>query len=167
MKLDIILVDLAIVALVVVPYVLFVVMSSSESKKLKKKFQEESSRHLGKIDELNSWNQIITGLDKSLRKLVLVQRIEDDFRIEVTDLKNVGTCELKTEYANVVINKVRCNILTRIDIEFTDISGVKFYLNLYDNNISHRQDFELKNAQKLLFSVKGCLSYQPPINSAA
>lgn len=167
MKLDIILVDLAVVALVVVPYVLFIVMGWGESRKLNKTFQLESSKYLGKTVEVNSWNQIMTGLDKTLQKLLLVQQIGKEFRVEVIDLRTVRACEVKTEHAPVVINKVASTILKRIDLEFTGWSGEKTYLNLFDHDSTYKQDYELKNAEKLSASVNGCLSHRPLITSAA
>lgn len=167
MKLDIIIVNLAIVALVVVPYMLFIILGWGEARKFKNKFREETTRHLGKADEVHSWNRIMTGLDKNLQKLVLVQAIDQGFRVEVIDLKVMRSCEIKTEYSTGVIDRVPSTILKRIDLEFSNISGEKFYLNLFDQNTTYQQDFELRNANKLFASVNGCLSFRPVINSAA
>lgn len=45
MKLDIIIVDLALVAAVFVPYLLFIWVGNREVKKLKNKFSEEAKKH--------------------------------------------------------------------------------------------------------------------------
>lgn len=167
MKLDIILVNLVVVAMVVVPYMLFIKMGWGEAQKLKNKFLQETANHLGKSVEINSWNQIMTGLDKPRQKLVLVQSLTEGYRVEIIDLKHMRSSEIKTEYETVVVNKVPTNILKRIDLEFTSISGEKNYLNLFDHNLTYRQDFELKHAEKLHFSISSCLNSRPLINSAA
>lgn len=167
MKLDILLVDLVVVAMVVVPYLLFIIMGWGESRQLKKRFLQETAKHLGKTDVVNSWNEIMTGIDRNLQKLVLVQRVKEDFRVEVIDLKEVIACEIRPTYVNMVINKVPSTVLKRIDLNFSQFSGEKFDVNLFDHDTTYRQDFELKNAEKLNASVKSCLSIPTRINSAA
>ena len=83
MKLDLFLVDFAVVALVLAPYVIFIMMSRSEIKKLKNKFLMEAGANLGKTYETIRWNQSIVGVDRSLQKLLLVQRLTEGFRVKV------------------------------------------------------------------------------------
>lgn len=168
MKLDIILVDLVVVAMVVVPYLLFIKLGWDETQKLKQKFLEEVKKAGLDPVEIDSWNQNMIGLDMTKQKLILVQRQKGDFRVDLMDLKRVRTCGIKIKNAEIVMHKKPETILQRIDLEFSVVDHEEaMLLNLFDHDTTYTQDYELKHAEKWHFLINKCLSFRPTIHTAA
>ena len=160
MKIEMIAVDLAVVASVVVPYLILIFAGKISSNGLKKQFEAEAL----KLDLLPSlqhtWNSNKYGLDKSRKKLLFVRKVKDIFQAEVIDLLQLRGCRLEIESAEKGLQKNLEAHLQRIDLELTYISGEKKILNLFDFDLSPLQDYELENAQKLEFLIRENLQEQ-------
>ncbi len=167
MKLDILIVDAALIALVFLPYVLFILIGRREERKLKNKFLEEAFKSQLKIDESDSWNKTFIGLDKEKYKILLVQKRKTGIAVERIDLKNVKECEVLQEVQTVKIDTCNQNILQRIDLQLKLFNNSVQNINFYNCEESYSQEYELIHAEKWNDKINSLTHFSPTINSAA
>lgn len=167
MKLDILIVDAALIALVFLPYVLFIILGRREERKLKNKFLEEALKSQLKIEESDSWNKTIIGLDKEKCKILLVQKRKTGIAVELIDLKNVRASEILQEVQAVKIDTGNQNILQRIDLQLKLYNNSTQIINLFNCEDSYSQDYEVKHAEKWSSKISALIRLRPPIISAA
>ena len=167
MKIDIIIVDLALVALVVAPYVLFIILGHREGTRLKNIFKAECLNNSLSIDEKDSWNANIIGLDLSKNILLLVHKTKTDVNLDLVNLREIKGCEVIREVQTIGINKRTEDILQRIDLKFTCYNDTIRIVNLYNSEETYAQEYELQHAEKWQEKIKALISYHPTINSAA
>lgn len=167
MKLDILLVDLALIALVFIPYFAFIIISRRENKKLKEIFFEEAYKHQLQPEELDRWNNNLIGLDRSRSIILFVQKRKLGIFKEIIDLKEVSSCEILQEISTVKTGKRTENILQRINLQFSFRNNSFREVTLFNYNETYVQDFEMIHAEKWKTRINALLSFQPTINSAA
>lgn len=167
MKLDILIVDFAIVAAVFVPYLLFIIIGRKETNKLKNKFQEEAKKNELKILEKDSWNNNIIGLDKEASKILLVQKRRDGWVTELINLREIQGSKILKEVLPVKIEKRTEEVLQRIDLELRLYNGLTRVVNLYNCEETYEQDYELKHSEKWNSLINSQLIFRPSVNSAA
>lgn len=167
MKLDILLVDFAMLALVFVPYFLFILIGRKEGSKLGKKFLEEAANHQLQIDEKESWNNNIIGLDKKSGRILFVQKRKTAIIAELINLREVRSCELMREVQTLRLEQKEQDILQKIDLHIRLRDGAHKNVNLYDCEETYIQDYELKNAEKWNSIIRSFISLRPTLTSAA
>lgn len=167
MKLDILLVDFALIALVFIPYFAFIIISRRENKKLKEIFFEEAFKHQLKPEDLDRWNNNLIGLDRSRSIILFVQKRKLGIFKEIIDLKEVSSCEILQEINTVKTGKRTENILQRINLQFSFRNNSFREVTLFNYNETYVQDFEMIHAEKWKTRINALLSFQPTINSAA
>ena len=167
MKLDILLVDLALIALVFIPYFAFIIISRRENKKLKEIFFEEAFKHQLKPEDLDRWNNNLIGLDRSRSIILFVQKRKLGIFKEIIDLKEVSSCEILQEISTVKTGKRTENILQRINLQFSFRNNSFREVTLFNYNETYVQEFEMIHAEKWKTRINALLSFQPTINSAA
>lgn len=167
MKLDILIVDFALVALVIAPYMIFIILGHREGIRLKKIFKEAAVNHRLSIDEKDSWNANIIGIDMSKNAILLVHKTKTDVRAELINLKEIKGCEILRDVQTLRINKRIEEILQRVDLKFTCYDNTIRVVNLYSSEETYGQEYELKHAEKWKDRINAVIKYQPPINSAA
>ncbi|MFD2516640.1 hypothetical protein [Salinimicrobium flavum] len=167
MKLDILIVDFALLVLVFIPYVLFIFIGSREVRKLKNKFKEEALHHQLIIDEKDSWNSNIIGVDTKKAIILLVQNRKTEVHAEFIKLKEVKNCEILREVQTLKIDKRTEEILQRIDLRLTCRNDSIRIVNLYNCEENYAQEYELKHAEKWNNKINSMISYRPAVNSAA
>lgn len=167
MKLDILIVDFAIIALVLVPYALFIFIGHREVRRIKNKFNEAALHHQLIIDEKDSWNSNIIGLDTKKCNLLLVQKKKTGVNIELVDLREVTNCEILREVHTIKTDKRTEDILQRIDLRLTCYNNSIRIVNLYNCEDTYAQEHELKHAEKWNDKINSLISYRPTVNSAA
>ncbi|GHA33229.1 hypothetical protein GCM10007103_13420 [Salinimicrobium marinum] len=168
MKIDIWIVDLAVIASVVIPYILLIIAGFNETKTRQKKFLQEAGKNQMVPSETDHWNLNTIGIDRNLQKLLFVQQSPKGDRIEYYDLKNIRKSTIVSTTKSIRINDKVEEVLQRIDLEFEgSFSGEKQLLNLYDCDLTYSQDYELAHAQKWNEIINAALSYKPTMNSAA
>lgn len=167
MKLDILIVDFALLVLVFIPYVLFIFIGSREVRKLKNKFNEEALHHQLIIDEKDSWNSNIIGVDTKKATILLVQNRKTEVHAEFIKLKEVKNCEILREVQTLKIDKRTEEILQRIDLRLTCHNDSIRIVNLYNCEEKYAQEYELKHAEKWNNKINSMISYRPAVNSAA
>lgn len=167
MKLDILLVDFALLALVFIPYFSFILISHREERRLKKIFSEEALEHQLKADEKDRWNNNLVGLDKNKLMVLFVQKRKSGVFKEFIDLKEVKSCEILQEINTVKIDNRTENILQRIDLQFRLYNNSSRVVTLFNCEETYTQDYELKHAEKWNNKINSLLSFRPTLNSAA
>ncbi|WP_324720073.1 hypothetical protein [Salinimicrobium sp. HB62] len=167
MKLDILLVDLALVAAVVIPYILFILLGKKEGRKLKTRFSEEMQKHDLSLSEEDSWNNSIVGLDKVRAMILFVQKRKVDFAVEFIDLKEVRTCEIYTEMQTISREQDSEDILQKLGFQLKLNNGEFRFIELYNCEESYAQDYELKHAERWKKTINDLINVRSTLNSAA
>ncbi|MDX1762155.1 MAG: hypothetical protein R3218_08380 [Christiangramia sp.] len=167
MKFDILIVDLALVAAVFVPYILFILIGRKEIQKLKNKFLEEAKKHELRLDEKENWNNNIIGLDKGKAKILLVQKRRTGFASDLVDLKDLRSCEIHKEVLSVKIGNRNEEILQRLDLHLKLYNGTVRSLNLFNCEETYIQDYEVQHAERWQNIISSQIAFRPTINSAA
>lgn len=167
MKLDILIVDIALLTLVFLPYFLLIFLNKVEEKSLKKRFLNKVSQYNLEIVECDTWNSNIIGLDKGKAKILFVQKIKTGFVTEFIDLKQVRTCCIIQDIQAVKINKHVSNILQKIDLQLVLHNGSIQTINLYNCEEAYSEDYEMKNAERWYRIINESLDHRPTVNSAA
>lgn len=168
MKIDILIVDLVLLALVLLPYVIFTLYGTRSSAKFKKAFDQIASQNAMTKTEIESWNFNILGLDKDLKKLLLVRLRNGEIKSEILELKSLKSCSIITETQNRKLNGKSEEQLKRVSLEFT-YSNAKDnkILRLYDHELNIYQDYELKRAQQWHRRINDLIVSRPLIERAA
>ena len=167
MKLDILIIDVALLALIFLPYFLLIFLNKVEGKSLKKRFFNQASQYNLKIVECDSWNSNIIGLDKEKSKILFVQKRRTGFVTEFIDLKQVRTCCILQDTQAVKIHKHVSNILQKIDLQLILHNGSLQIINLYNCEEAYSEDYEIKNAERWNRIINESLAHRPTVNSAA
>ena len=167
MKLDILIVDFAMVAAVFVPYLLFILIGQREERRLKNKFSEEVKKHHLKIEVKDNWNNNIIGLDKEKARILLVQKRKTAIVTELIDLREVRGCEILQEVQAVKIDQRAENVLQRLDLHLKLYNGSVQTVNLYNCEETYAQDYEMQHAEKWSRTINEIAALRPTVNSAA
>lgn len=167
MKIDILFVHFALVAAVVVPYLIFILAAVREQKELRRKFNEEASRFRMSFDQVDKWNWNIIGLDKGQQKVLFFQQRGESFISQLINLKTIRSSSLLHQVRRMKINDKNEDILQRIDLEITFHNGEKQLISLYDSNVTYTQDYEMKNAERWNRILNDAVHFRPLIHSAA
>lgn len=167
MKLDILVVDFALVAAVFLPYLLFILIGRKEENKLKNRFLEEAKKHQLRFEEKDAWNNNIMGLDKEKARILLVQKRRAGLFAEVIDLREVRSCELFTDVHILKIEQRTEEILLSLGLHLKMRNGTVQILNLYNCEETYAQDYELKHAEKWRDIINKSVAWRPTVHSAA
>lgn len=167
MKLDILIVDAALVAAVFLPYFLFILIGQREERKIKNKFSQEAKKHQLQFDEKEKWNNNIIGLDRSKLKVLFVQKRKAGLVAEIFDLRDVRSCEILKVVRTMKIELRTEDILERLDLKLLLHNGNEQLVNLYNCEETYAQDFELKHSEKWNSIITSCIILRPKLTSAA
>lgn len=162
MKIDIIIVNVVLVAMVLVPFLIFILIGKQKKRELKRIFKREALKNNLKLSFEVYWNNNIFGLDKDQLKLLSVQERDDQFLIKITDLQRIKLSRVIPQYQNTEIKKNIGNVLLRVDLELTYLSGDFELFNLFHSDQNIYQDHELINAEKLNMLINGVIDLKPP-----
>ena len=167
MKLDILIVDLIVVAAVVVPYLLFILMGLREGTGLKNIFAEEAEKRGLLIEEQDQWNHNVIGLDRGRAKVLLLQKKDTGIVTELIDLKQVLACSIVEERIPMKINRRMEAVLQKVALQLQMNNGSFQLINLFDCEETYWQDHELKHAERWNRCINELLPHRRTVNSAA
>lgn len=134
--------------LVFLPFVLLPLIQNSDKKKLQKKSAEESSKYGLNLDLKENWSMNFIGIDSTQKKLLWIQKLENDFITVCIDLSRVRSTKLIISEIDKKINGKPEKVLERIDLEFLFFDEEKKMLNFFDYNVFYNQDMEVAHAKK-------------------
>ena len=168
MKTEMLLLDLAMVGFVFIPYVVLIMVGRRNAKMIKKSFLKEARTRGLNFDEIDSWNQNMIGIDKTQRKLLFVQKQPGTISIQVADLKEAREIQLLLERAPGKVNGKVSDVLHKTSLQICQTSGkVIDQIRLYDVNLIYSQEYELKHAEKWHGLIKNLLHLKPQAQTAA
>lgn len=168
MKIDFLIISGILVLMCFFPFILFPMIRRKEEKKLYNTFKEEALKlGLNMSFEL-CWNSNIAGIDILKKHFLLVQKPDNNFIIQHVKLNRVNQIKLLPQHIKIRQQKKTEEILSRIDLEFYEIySPVPFTVNLFDHDLTYTQDWEMKNAHKLVAELQKYLVVQPVLKRTA
>lgn len=168
MKIDLIVISVILVTLVFLPFILFPYLQNSGNKKLNRKFREEAAKLNLNIDLKEKWNLNYIGIDSVQKKLLLVQRTDEQFQVEIVDLTKVKDSKVNiTHFQGENHGKIETK-LQRVDLEFTfHYTSEKQLVNLYDYDLNDNQDLEVKHAEIWNSNIKNHISSQRILKKTA
>lgn len=168
MKIDFIIIAGILLIITFLPFILFPLLGSKDENNLRRKFKEEALRLMLNISNELNWNANIAGVDIIKRQFLLVQKPDSDIIIQHVDLNKVSQIKLVSQYAELRQQEKLVQSLSRVDLEFSEnsIAGA-VTVNLFDSEINYTQDFEIKNAEKLVAELQKYLKAQPVLKRTA
>ena len=168
MKLDFMLVTAILVVLIFLPFVLLPLLKNGDRKKLTKKFREEEKNHNLNMQLKENWSQNYIGMDLTEKKLLFVQKAEEDFVVEIIDLKLFNACVTIIEVLEVQKEGKTERLLRRVILEFSlKNAGLKKSINLFDYDLHFNQDLEKSHAMKWADLISQQLSKQSVLKQTA
>lgn len=167
MKLDILVVDIAVVLAVILPYIMFIVAGKKADREFRNIFFEEAKKRGMVLEKIDKWNMNMIGFDRSLMKLLLVQRRREAVVVKELSLRKIKQSHVVQETRRMRLKNIPEDVLLRVDLEFDLWNGEQEILNLFDHNETYSQDYEMKNACNLNTFINKCLTFRPVISSAA
>ena len=168
MNIELMLVSAILVVLIFIPFVLLPLLRNSDRKKLEKKFREEEKNYNITTQLKENWNQNYIGLDLTEKKLLFIQKSEEEFVVELIDLKLVNSCTSNIEELTIQKEGKTESLLRRVNLEFSfRNSGLKKSINLFDYDLHFTQDLEVKHAEKWAELINQQLSSQSVLKRTA
>lgn len=149
MKIDIITISIIMIGCVILPFFLFPLLGYLGNTRLIKRFDQEAKRLKLNMDQKESWNQNVIGIDFNQKKLLFVQKRENNFIVEEIDLQRIEKSFMVHSKSSVNVNGKIRDVLQRIDLELS-LNSVndKKILTLFDSSFNSSQDLEIVHAEK-------------------
>lgn len=167
MKIDLVIISAILVMLVFLPFVLIPLIQSRGNKSLQKKFKEEVSKLNLTTDIIETWNQNMLGIDSAQKKLLFVQKLEEEFIMEFIDLSLVKQADINFlnsrpigHHKNEELKKVI------LDLSLYNAEDKKSIV-LYDNDLNYNQDLEVMNAEKVKGHIQKLILSRPVLKRTA
>lgn len=167
MKTDLIIISVAMVLLVFLPFYLLPLLQHRGNQRISKIFKQEAARKNLNLNIKNSWNLNHTGIDTTAQKLLVIQA-HDEVKVHHFDLKEIKHTDLLISTLPVTKNGKTEDILQRVEIEFSFYTKEeRELLSLYDYDLDTYQDFEVKNAKQLHTEIQKMLMAHTVIKRTA
>ncbi|MCM4161115.1 hypothetical protein FHG64_08240 [Antarcticibacterium flavum] len=168
MKIDFIVISGILVIFSFLPFILFPLLRSKDEKNLRNKFKNETSSRGLNISYMLAWNSNLAGIDILRREFVLTQWLNEKFVVKHVDLNKIHTLKIMVENRLVERHNKNTEELSRISLAFFQSNSVEpVMVNLFDYDLNFTQDYEYKNAQKLLAELQKYACAQPVLKHTA
>tara|TARA_R100001369_G_scaffold32700_1_gene57360 strand:+ start:3669 stop:4175 length:507 start_codon:yes stop_codon:yes gene_type:complete len=155
MKIDFIIVSGILVILCFIPFILLPFLVSTKRKNLRRKFKEEALSLSINITFKLIWNSNIAGIDILKKRFLFVQEPDSDFLIHHVDLTKISQVKILSHYEEYSSHNKPVKNLTRVDLEFYENNtAVPLTVNLFNYALNYTQDYEIKNAEKLVMELQ-------------
>lgn len=167
MKLDILLVEVLLVAMVTLPYMTFAFLAFRAQKRLKSKFREELNKNNLVADYKGRWNKNMIAVDSEHSALLLVQQNAAQFEVVLIQLNKVIKVSTRITHKRVKVRGRHEEQLERVDLDFQLSTGDLQSVNLFDSNRSYQEDCEVKNAEDWCLLINKHIRSKPLLGAAA
>ncbi len=155
-------------AICFLPFILCRLLVNTKQGSLKRKFKEESHRLSYNITFELVWNTNVAGIDVLKKQFLFVQLPENEFIINHVDLNKIGQIRLLPQYAKYNFHNKLVQTLSRLDLEFYENNAPGIItVNLYNYDLNYTEDYEIKNAENLVFELKKYLNAMPILKHTA
>jgi hypothetical protein len=104
------------------------------------------------------------GIDSAQKKLLWIQKLENEFMTDLIDLSRVRSTKLVVAESQKKIHGKPENILERIDLEFLFFNDEQKIVNFFDSELNFNQDLEVMHAEKWNGLIQKNLGLQRKMN---
>lgn len=144
-----------VAAVVILPYIGFLLFGSTKSKALTKYFNELIKSQNLSISEKEVWNRHVIAVDENSKTLIFVQNNEDDsFFSSIINLEKVLNVEVVQKQNYTRVNGCKQATLDVTGLEFMMTDHTTKVVYFYDNNIDISQNYEFEHAEKWHFKLE-------------
>ena len=168
MKIDFIIVSGILVILCFIPFILLPFLVNTKRKNLRRKFKEEALSLSLNITFKLIWNTNIAGIDILKKQFLFVQEPDSNFLIHNVDLTKINQIKILPHYDQCNSHNKSVKNLTRVDLEFYEYNTeVPLTVNLFNYAHNYTQDYEIKNAEKLVMELQKYLNTRTILKQTA
>ncbi|WP_028374691.1 hypothetical protein [Leeuwenhoekiella sp. MAR_2009_132] len=149
MKVDMILVFAIVVGLVAVPYALFIIFGSGNSKKVANQIKEESKQHNLNINQQEKWSSRHIALDSVANKLLFARTENKELIFKYVDLNSISRVAILEHVESKRIDGKTHSTLEKLSLEFISAEHAQpVVLNFYNSETDATQNYEVARATK-------------------
>jgi len=148
-----VIVCLTLVALVFIPYFLFIAAGKSESKKMKAKINHVIVSNNLNISTSETWGHRYLGIDTVQRKLVFLKSIDIEDQpsedlVQLLDLDTIKSCHIAELRKPIKIGERKEVVLEKLELEILLKNGTNLILPFYHMDDEQMEDWELQRIEK-------------------
>lgn len=148
-----IIVGLIIVAMVLIPYYLFIKAGKSESKIMEAKIKQVIATYNLNISLYEEWGIRYLGIDTLQRKLVFVKSmvlevVPSEETIQILDIDSIQSCRIVELRKPIKIGDRKEVVLEKLDLEVTLKNGDHLLISFYHMDEDRMEDWELRRIEK-------------------
>tara|TARA_R110002111_G_scaffold98272_3_gene151625 strand:- start:28725 stop:29264 length:540 start_codon:yes stop_codon:yes gene_type:complete len=142
-----IIIDVIIIAIVILPFALFINGSKKRSRQLRNTLKTETTEHNCKLDKLEIHGNYAIGVDTSQQKLFFHRKTETAVYSKVIDLSSVMSCKTTKETKRVKDKTKHYDVVEKIGLSFYHRNqNNDAYVEFYNNDLMILSD-QLEVAQ--------------------
>lgn len=149
MKIDMILVFAIVVGLVAVPYALFILFGSGNSKKIEKQIKEEANKNNLNINHREKWASRYLSLDSIANKLLFSRTRGEQLVHQYIDLNTITRIVVLEDRISKRIDGKMHDTLEKLSLELISKENVQsIVINFYDSTLDATQNYEMNRVNK-------------------
>ncbi|WP_405326258.1 hypothetical protein [Leeuwenhoekiella sp. LLG6367-2.1] len=149
MKIDMILVFAIVVGLVAVPYALFILFGSGNSKKIEKQIKEEAKKNNLNINHSEKWSSRYLSLDTVANKLLFSKTRGEELEHQHIDLNTITRIVTLEDRTSKRIDGKMHDTLEKLSLEFISKENAQpIVINFYDSTLDATQNYEMNRVNK-------------------
>lgn len=172
MDFSIILVCVMLLALVFIPYCLFIAVGQSEKNKMKNKIKNIITQNNLNISSSENWGNRYLGIDTTQRKLmffksaILVEPLSED-EVQVIEMDSIKVCNINELRKPIKIGDRKEQILEKLELEILLKNGGEIILSFYHMDDDQIEDWEVRRIEKCKLAIVELTSITAVLNKAA
>lgn len=149
METGLFIIDAIIIAIVILPFALFINGRAKRKKQLRKAIETEAAQHNCKLTKLEMYNNFALGVDTDAQKLFFYKATTDVVFAKVVDLKSVAVCKIIKETKRVKNKSKHYDVIDKLQLSLINHNRDDVtYLEFYNNDDEVTLSDELSVAQK-------------------
>lgn len=142
-------IDAIIIAIVILPFALFINGSKKRERQLRKALQSEATKHNCNLSKLEVHSNFAIGLDQNEKKLVFYKKAEKRAYTTLVDLKTVAACKALKINKQVKNKTKHYELIDKLKLSFIHHNKNKVTdLELYNNDDTMTLNNEVLLSQK-------------------
>ena len=132
MSTGLIIIQTIIVAIVIMPFALFLIGNKKSISQLRKALQEEATKYNCKLHDVEVHGNFAIGLDTTNQKLFFYRKNKSDVYSKVIDLTSVSSCKAIKETKRVKDKSKHYDVIEKISLAFfhknqNDVLRIEFF----------------------------------------
>ena len=127
-------IDAIIIAIVVLPFALFINGRHKRKRKLRKALEQVATRSNCKLSKIDTYSNFAIGWDAAQEKLLFYKETADSAYAKVVDLKVIMSCRIVKDAKRVKDKKTHYDVIEKLQLSFEpknkkDIVSLELYNN--------------------------------------